>query len=206
MNRIVLSIISVCLMFSCNETKKEEKTVVEEPIVKNEVVETTEANVFWNTLQSLCGNAYEGTLELPENDEDFGGKKLVMHVRSCEDNVIKIPFFVGDDKSRTWVLTFENDRIELKHDHRHEDGSEDEITMYGGTTTNSGQATIQSFPADQHTKTLIPAASTNTWWITVDDNQFTYNLRRLGTERVFRVSFDLTKTIETPEAPWGWEG
>ncbi|MEZ4796826.1 MAG: hypothetical protein R2785_06615 [Flavobacteriaceae bacterium] len=205
MNRIVLSIISVCLMFSCNETKKEEKTVVEEPIVKNEVVETTEANVFWNTLQSLCGNAYEGTLELPENDEDFGGKKLVMHVRSCEDNVIKIPFFVGDDKSRTWVLTFENDRIELKHDHRHEDGSEDEITMYGGTTTNSGQANIQLFPADQHTKMLIPVASTNTWWITIDDSKYTYNLRRLGTDRVFRVSFDLTKTIETPEAPWGWK-
>ena len=169
------------------------------------MVKTTEANEFWNTLQTLCGKSFEGQLELPENDEDFGGKQLVMHVRSCEDNVIKIPFFVGEDKSRTWVLTFEDDRIQLKHDHRHEDGSEDDVNMYGGKTTNSGQATIQTFPADQHTKTIIPAASTNIWWITLDDNQFTYNLRRLGTERVFRVSFDLTKTIETPEAPWGWE-
>lgn len=205
MKRGLLLIVSICFMFSCTEKAKEDKDVIKEEILKNDVVVTTEANEFWNKLQSLCGKAFEGTLELPENDADFGGKKLVMHVRSCDDNVIRIPFFVGDDKSRTWVLTFEEDRIQLKHDHRHEDGSEDAVNMYGGKTTNSGQATIQSFPADQHTKTIIPAASTNIWWITLDDNQFTYNLRRLGTERVFRVSFDLTKTIETPEAPWGWK-
>jgi len=205
MKRVLLVAISFCFFLSCNETIKEDKDLVKKEIIKQKGVVTTEANEFWNTLQTLCGKSFEGKLELPENDEDFGGKQLVMHVRSCEDNVIRIPFFVGDDKSRTWVLTFEDDRIQLKHDHRQEDGSEDEVNMYGGKTTNSGQATIQSFPADQHTKNIIPAASTNIWWITLEDNQFTYNLRRLGTDRVFRVSFDLTKTIETPEAPWGWK-
>jgi hypothetical protein len=205
MRKILLTIVSLCFVFSCKETIKEEKIVVEEQVANTEVAEATEANAFWDSLQALCGKAFEGTLVLPENDPDFGGKQLVMHVRSCEDNVIRIPFFVGDDKSRTWVLTFENGRIELKHDHRHEDGTEDDITMYGGITTNSGQANIQTFSADQHTKTIIPAASTNIWWITVDDKQFTYNLRRLGTDRVFTVAFDLTKTITTPEAPWGWE-
>lgn len=165
----------------------------------------SEAQQFWESLQVLCGNSYEGTLVLPENDEQFGGKKLIMHVRSCSDNVIKIPFFVGDDRSRTWVLTFENERILLKHDHRHEDGSSDEVTMYGGKTTNAGQANIQSFPADEETKIMIPAASTNVWWITVNDKEFTYNLRRLGTERVFRVVFDLNTIVKDPEAPWGWK-
>jgi len=167
--------------------------------------EKSEAEQFWNSLQNLCGKSFEGKLELPLNDEQFGGKKLIMHIRSCNDEVIKIPFFVGEDKSRTWVLTYENDRITLKHDHRHKDGTEDEITMYGGTTTNSGQATIQVFPADQETKTLIPAASTNVWWITLNKTEFTYNLKRLGTPRVFRIVFDLTKVVENPEAPWGWK-
>ena len=167
--------------------------------------EKSEALLYWESLQAICGMAYEGQLVLPENDEQFGGKKLIMHVRSCKDNVIKIPFFVGDDKSRTWVLTFTEDRIRLKHDHRHKDGSEDKITLYGGQTTNAGQSTLQIFPADEETKNLIPAASSNVWWITIDDSEFTYNLRRLGTERVFRVVFDLTKTIEIPEAPWGWK-
>ncbi len=165
----------------------------------------TQATQFWNTLQGLCGKSFEGTLELPENDEQFGGKKLVMHVRSCNERMIKIPFFVGEDRSRTWVLTLEEDRISLKHDHRHKDGSEDEITQYGGKTTNSGQSTLQIFPADDETRIMIPAASSNVWWITLDDNQFTYNLRRLGTDRVFRVTFDLSKNIENPDAPWGWK-
>lgn len=165
----------------------------------------SEARLFWNNLQELCGKAFEGQLVLPENDPQFANRKLVMHVRACSDNEIKIPFFVGDDKSRTWVLTFENNRILLKHDHRHEDGSEDEITMYGGQTTNSGQSNIQLFPADQETAILIPAASTNVWWITLDDKSFTYNLRRLGTDRIFTVSFDLNIPVELPDAPWGWK-
>ena len=163
------------------------------------------AQLFWEQLQGLCGQAFEGTLVLPEEDEQFGGKKLVMHVRSCNDTVIKIPFFVGDDKSRTWILTYKDDRIELKHDHRHEDGSDDEITMYGGITTNSGQVTVQVFSADQHTTDIIPLASSNVWWITLDDMSFTYNLRRVVTPRVFKVTFDLKNPVALPEAPWGWK-
>ena len=205
MRKIILSVVCLCFIFSCNEKIKEENVVVQENIAVNEVVKTTEANEFWNTLQTLCGKSFEGQLELPENDEDFGGKQLVMHVRSCEDNVIKIPFFVGEDKSRTWVLTFEDDRIQLKHDHRHKDGSEDEINFYGGITTNAGQSNIQIFSADERTQKMIPAASTNVWWITLDDKKFTYNLRRLGTDRVFKVVMDIASPIANPDAPWGWK-
>lgn len=162
------------------------------------------AKQFWNNLQSHCGKTYQGILALPEEDKDFGGKKLVMHVRSCNDTEIKIPFFVGDDKSRTWILTYENNRIALKHDHRHEDGTEDVVNFYGGITTNPGKDGIQIFSADAHTQELIPGAATNVWWITIDDSKFTYNLRRLDTERVFKVVMDISKPIETPEAPWGW--
>jgi hypothetical protein len=161
--------------------------------------------VFWNSLQKHCGKSYEGTLvEAPAND-DFRGKKLVMHVRACDSNRIRIPFFVGDDKSRTWVLTKKIDRILLKHDHRHSDGKPDSITMYGGYTSSTGLPGIQVFTADQETANLIPAAASNVWWITLDDTSFTYNLRRIGTPRVFTVKFDLTKPIDTPEAPWGWK-
>ncbi|WP_432410681.1 hypothetical protein [Rasiella sp. SM2506] len=167
--------------------------------------ENTTSLVFWNTLKSHCGNAYAGTLEIPEEDEAFGGKKLVMHLRSCTENEIKIPFYVGDDKSRTWIVSFKDGIISLKHDHRHKDGTMDAVNFYGGTASNQGKATIQFFPADPHTQKLIPEAATNVWWITLNDTTFTYNLRRLGTERVFKVVMNLTTPIETPEAPWGWE-
>jgi hypothetical protein len=65
-------------------------------------------------------------------------------------------------------------------------------------------ANIQFFPADQETSDLIPYASNNVWWVTVDEKSFTYNLKRIGSDRVFSVKFDLTKEVTTPSAPWGY--
>ena len=62
--------------------------------------------VFWSELQKLCGKAFAGTLAAaPADDTTFKDKTLVMHVRSCEKDRIRIPFVVGEDRSRTWVLT-----------------------------------------------------------------------------------------------------
>ena len=62
------------------------------------------------------------------------------------------------------------------------------------------------FPADQETVNVIPAAATNVWWIDlVPGEYFTYNLRRLGSERYFSIRFDLKSTVKAPAAPWGWK-
>ena len=167
--------------------------------------EKSGAKQFWENLQKQCGKSFIGEVKEGAANDTFREKKLVMHVRNCDKNTIRIPFFVGDDKSRTWVLTYKNDRIQLKHDHRHEDGSEDKVTQYGGTTTNSGSPMLQFFPADQETGNLIPNAAANVWWITLDETSFTYNLRRIGSDRLFTVKFDLTKTIASPPVPWGWK-
>jgi hypothetical protein len=163
------------------------------------------AETFWNNLQKHCGKAYEGQLIEPKNDEGFAGKKLVMHVRSCSAKEIRVPFFVGDDRSRTWVFTKQKGVITLKHDHRHEDGSEDEVTQYGGTASNAGSDNLQMFPADQETATLLPRAATNVWSVTLDENSYGYNLSRIYNNTVFKVVFDLNNPIKTPEAPWGWK-
>ncbi|WP_026839350.1 hypothetical protein [Gillisia sp. JM1] len=165
-----------------------------------------QAQIFWNNLKEHCGKAYEGKLDESIKNDSFSGKKLVMYVLACDENTIKIPFYVGADKSRTWVLTLEGDRIKLKHDHRHEDGSEDAITQYGGISTNTGSDKLQFFPADQETRDLIGYAATNVWWITLDESIFSYNLKRIGTDNpAFNVYFDLSNPVEAPEAPWGWE-
>lgn len=164
------------------------------------------AEQFWSNLQKHCGKAYEGTLALPKDDPAFGGKRLTMHVRSCSATEIKVPFFVGEDKSRTWVFTLKDGVVTLKHDHRHEDGSEDEVTQYGGTASNTGSTNLQVFPADQYTATLLPRAATNVWSVGLDETTFSYNLTRVNNNSVFKVIMDLTKPIETPDAPWGWKG
>lgn len=171
------------------------------------LVQAGPVDEYWSSLEELCGQAFEGRLvESPEGEDAFAGKRLVMHVRECSDDVIRIPFMVGEDRSRTWVLSRKGDRIELKHDHRHEDGSEDEVTMYGGIATNAGRATEQYFPADEETRQTIEAAFSNVWVMRVYSGEtFTYGLWRLGTPRVFRIDFDLTEPVEPPPAPWGWE-
>jgi len=163
--------------------------------------------VFWKELQKLCGKAFQGTVAAaPADDTTFKDKTLIMHLRSCENNRIRIPFVVGENRSRTWVLTLSENRILLKHDHRHEDGTPDKVTMYGGSTTNVGMPTRQMFPADQETVNVIPAAATNVWWIDlIPGEHFSYNLRRMGSERYFSVKFDLRRPVEAPAAPWGWK-
>ncbi|MGB2578696.1 cytochrome c556 [Elusimicrobium simillimum] len=164
------------------------------------------AQKFFNELKKHCGNTYEGVAVAGGDEAPFKDAKLVMNVLSCKKNEIRIPFFVDEDKSRTWVLTLKGDKILLKHDHRHKDGTSDDVTMYGGITSNAGSPTMQVFPADQETTDMIAYAAPNVWWITVDGTSFTYNLRRMGTERFFSVKFDLTKPVKAhPGYPWGWK-
>jgi hypothetical protein len=165
------------------------------------------ADEFFSHLEALCGQAFEGeVLVAPETDTTFSGKELVMHVRKCEENVVYIPFHVGEDRSRTWIITRTEQGLRLKHDHRHADGSEDDLTQYGGDTAVPGTAIKQEFPADAYTAQLLPPAATNVWTVEVVPGEtFTYALRREGTDRRFRVAFDLSRPVEAPPAPWGWE-
>jgi hypothetical protein len=181
------------LLISCKPAVTENTTVSE--VTKE----------FWSRLQSLQGKTFEDRLADTTANDDFSGKNLVMHVLYSDDETILIPFNVGDNLSRTWIFKLKEGRIELKHDHRMESGESDETTMYGGTATNEGKADMQVFPADQETVDMLPGAFSNIWWITVDSTTFTYNLRRVGTDRLFTVIFDLTKEIEKPAPSWGWE-
>jgi hypothetical protein len=149
------------------------------------------------------GQYYEGKIVAGGKEDDgFMGNRLIMQVMKWSENEVKVPFFVGTDKSRTWIFTLDQDRVKLKHDHRHEDGSPDEVTFYGGTANTSGTPHMQMFPADQETCTLIDYACFNVWWVTIDDTKFTYNLRRIGTDRWFSVEFDLTKPVISDFKPW----
>jgi hypothetical protein len=121
---------------------------------------------------------------------------------------VKVPFHVGDDHSRTWVLTRTADGLRLKHDHRHEDGSDDAVTMYGGDTAASGTPVRQEFPVDTFSIEMferegLTASVTNTWAMEIEPGQrFLYELSR-PSGRLFRVEFDLATPVPPPPTPWG---
>lgn len=164
------------------------------------------ADVFMDTIAAHCGKAYAGNLVSTDDaDADFAGQSMVMHVRECQADEIRIPFHVGDDHSRTWVLTRTDPGLRLKHDHRHEDGSEDDVTQYGGdssvVTQNRAEFPVDPYSIDMFTREGLTASVTNVWAVEATDSLFVYELRREG--RFFRVEFDLTAPVAPPPAPWG---
>ncbi len=158
---------------------------------------------FLAALRTHCGKAYAGRIINPQPaDSAMLGQLLVMHVRGCGDTV-RVPFHVGTDRSRTWVFTTTATGARLKHDHRHEDGSEDRVTQYGGDARPTSTARAMAFAADSFTAALLPASRTNVWTVEVTPTQFVYQLTRTNSDRRFRVEFDLTTPVAVPPAPWG---
>lgn len=169
------------------------------------------ADQWFARLSSLCGQAFQGQLVSTDPaDASFAGEKLVMHVRHCSDREIRIPFHVGDDRSRTWIISRTDTGLRLKHDHRHEDGSSDALTMYGGDSRGTGNPARQEFPADRESIAMFTAqdravSTANVWALEVSDRRFAYELRRPPGpgERFFRVEFDFTEPVALPPPPWG---
>src|SRR5690554_5790488 len=178
-------------------------------LIMSSTVSIPTHDAFFDNIRQYCGQAFVG--EVVEDNfkgvETFTENRLVMHVRECSDNELRIPFHVGDNHSRTWILTKTGSGISLKHDHRNEDGTYDGLTMYGGHTIDAGYDRVQSFPADAYSKEHfvelgLAVSNTNVWQMYIYPEVFTYRLVREGRE--FRVEFDLTKPVATPPTPWGY--
>jgi hypothetical protein len=157
---------------------------------------------FFSSIAALCGKAFEGKVVFDNDPSPAFERKLVMHVRKCSDTQLQIPFHLGSDASRTWIITKTGSGLNLKHDHRNKDGSDDASTMYGGHTIDAGYDQAQSFPAELFSQAGNPQSNGNTWQMFIYPEKFTYRMVREGRE--FRVDFDLTNPIERPEAPWGY--
>lgn len=182
----------------------------------------TSQEAFWSALQSHCGNAYRGQLASSDSrDDDFRGRAMIAHWAECSETLTAIAFHVeqpggdGWDRSRTWLVTRTADGLRLKHDHRHEDGSEDAVTQYGGDTLSAGTARVQDFPVDAYSIAMferegLDVSVTNVWRVEVDpasagNARYVYQLtRRNDPTRLFRVEFDASQPVEAPPPAWGW--
>ena len=161
---------------------------------------TSPQDAFMANLNALCGQRFEGRVVTSDAADDrFRSERLIMHVRDCSPTEIRIPFSVGEDRSRTWIVTRTGEGLRLKHDHRHEDGTADALHMYGGDTAGPGTADRQEFPVDAFSIALFNShdaavSTTNVWAMEVHPGEtFAYELRRPN--RHFRVEFDLTKPV-----------
>ena len=148
---------------------------------------------FFAALSSHCGHTLTGQLaSSDEQDAAMLGKPMAAHFASCTAEEVRINFAVGDDTSRNWVISRTPAGLRLKHIHLHADGTEDELSRYGGDTVAAGTGARQQFPADAFSKDLFrrtnrPESLTNVWAVEVDEGLFfAYELRR-PEGRFFRV-------------------
>lgn len=158
-------------------------------------------DAFMANLNGLCGQRFLGRVVTTDAaDADFARSRLIMHVRDCSADEVRIPFWVGDDRSRTWVISRnEEGGLTLKHDHRDPEGNPDGLHWYGGDTTAAGTANRQEFPVDDFSIELFNAgnaavSTTNVWAVEVHPGRiYAYELRRAN--RYLRVEFDLTRPV-----------
>jgi hypothetical protein len=153
---------------------------------------------FWAHLEALCGQAFAGELVegTEEGDQGLNGVRLIIDAHTCEDDEIRVGFYAGDDRTRTWVIR-RGDGLSLAHDHRDPDGTPHEVTGYGGPTRDRGEPHAQEFYADAHTAEVAPEAATNVWTLRLEPGErLIYSLRRQVGDRRFRADFDLSSAVE----------
>jgi hypothetical protein len=165
-----------------------------------DITGATAQDGFWAHLGALCESAAEGRLlRAPEGDAQIDpDARLVVHFRECGEEEHRFPLHVDDNRSRTWVFIRHDDALELRHDHRHPDGTEEENTWYGATTMDAGTVTRQEFVVER-------AGVLAGWRVEIIPGQrFTYGTIRDGEWR-HHLEFDLTSPVPAPPPPWGHE-
>jgi len=162
---------------------------------------------FMEKLSYHCGQAFPGRLrvssgDLPDSDH------ILVHFRRCDEDEILIPFHSDDDDaesgwdhSRTWVITVVDEGLELRHDHREEDGTESSRTWYGGFSIGQGTANRQDFHSPERTwAARVPVG----WRIEIHPGE----VYRYGTiandEFTWMVEFDLSRPIPEADIPLVW--
>ncbi len=153
---------------------------------------------FMNNLSLLCGKSFQGQQAyMQPGRESWEDKSLVMHVNLCEDSQVHIPFHIDDDQSRTWMFLVEDGRLRFRHDHRHEDGTPEEQTLYGGYADGTGDEYKQFFPADEYTINLLNDTNNRQWNVILAEDLSTLSYQlQYNDEIVFMADFDLTSPIE----------
>ena len=193
-NRLLVSGIAILFLASCAGFNGQ-KTESSDDLIQITLSQTEQA--FLDNLRSLCGKSFAGKESfIREGRESWADKQFIMHITVCDDDKVHIPFHVGEDKSRTWMFIVEDGRLRFRHDHRHDDGTPEDTTLYGGYADGRGSDLIQRFPEDEYTINLLSDRISRQWSVVLSDDMstLTYELYA-DDELVFAAEFDLTKPL-----------
>jgi hypothetical protein len=203
--QLLLLIVFSALIAACSgpsADKSGEATDVKKPAFEL----PAEQNAFWANIRQHCGNAYDGRLaDATPHYQGFSAERITIHFRNCPDTLTHISLHLDDNHSRNLIITNMRGALRLKHDHRNSDGTEEEITQYGGDAPKPGLETRQIFMADNHTAHILPERADNFWFLDLmDENTLAYGVHWPKHGHSIRMEFDLLNPVDPPPAPWGY--
>jgi len=195
--------IGVTFFSACIDTDRPDRSSEPNP----QELLAPEQIAFWDNIQAHCGNAYRGKLaDATPFYQTFDADQIIIHVRNCTDTLTHISLHIDANHSRNLMLTKVNGTLRLKHDHRNPDGTEEEISQYGGDAPSPGLKTRQIFEADEHTAEILPNRFDNFWFLDIMDEQtLAYGVHWPKHGNSIRMEFDISSPVEAPPAPWGYE-
>lgn len=198
---LLLLVSTLFFLISCGQQTHEGNKISDDMIRKAEVLESSLPQAerdFLKNMADLCGNSFRGkeTFSAPGR-ESWRDKDFLIHITVCDEDKVHIPFHIDQDRSRTWMFLAEENGLRFRHDHRHEDGTPEDLTMYGGYADGTGTGFIQRFPADKYTRDLLNDTIGREWRVVLaeDMSTLTYELHYSG-RLMFAAGFDLTSPIE----------
>ena len=165
-------------------------------------------HVFFDRFLAYCGQSFAAHIVEDDQPSDAWNQPLVVHIRDCETDTLRMPLHVGEDRSRTWVLQRTEKGLNFRHIHLHQDCSVDAVSPYGGHTAENGTESLQSFPVDAASKTLfeengLAVSTQNTWRLGFPSaDTMSYELTRPNRSLIVHV--DLSQPIAEPPPAWGY--
>ncbi len=192
---LLIAAVLAGILFLTRDNQTETQTTELQPKTVGSELTNPQERAFLNNIAQLCGQTFAGQETfIAEGRESWADKEFVMHVTVCEDDRVYVPFHLDDDHSRTWMFLVEDGRLRFRHDHRHEDGTPEEVTLYGGYADGHGSALAQSFPADDYTCELLPTACNAIWRVFLSDDKSTFTYQLFYEEDLlFEGAFDLSR-------------
>lgn len=154
---------------------------------------------FWDGLEPACGQVLPGEmLSRRSADRDWRRRGVSLDLVECSREGIRMVLAVGDDRSRSWTLTPQDDGILFRIERA--EGTGPGVSGYGGLSTEGPDAMRQVFPADAVTKEMfaernLVLALENVWSLTLDPEagHLTYEVERISGGRKMR--FDLNGAV-----------
>jgi hypothetical protein len=153
---------------------------------------------FYQQLKQHCGQKLNGEVLYPTGKEaPFRGMPIWLELEKCSDKEIRMPININQKIYRTLILSQDKTNFTLRHENKRADGTQAEISMYGGQTADIKDTYLLLFPADGYSRQLLGAELNYAWSLAFNSDKsiLSYMIENNG-KLTLQIDFSLTKPLD----------